>query len=256
MKLNIKNMRKLIMLSIVFAGLVSACTKNKTPSSSVVSFLGQDAIEVNTFTDFGYLKVVDAAGNYQYFNNNLPDTLGFAVDTINKFVTLDGQVVDTLWLTRPYLGTVDTTSEGYRTIFVPVEQYNRGKISAPFAFNYQVAKVRSDEGSLDIAGSYKKGSATIVITKVGTGTYVMNNANAASISQPNVVYVKPDNTLEMPFNKTGFGLGTGGGAAIVNTAYYNISYTLAGASPGVGDTLRYTYKREARGAVINTLIRQ
>ena len=255
MKINIKTMHKLIMLSLVFAAFLPSCTKNKTGSSNVNSFISQDNIEVEGFTNRGYLKVYTGSGNYLYFQDVIPDTLGFAADTVNKFITRDGRVVDTIWFTKDYLESPDTTSEGYRVLYIPVEKYNRGRIASTFEFNFQAASVRSDEGTLDIAGTYKKGAATITITKVGTGTYVIDNAVAASQTQPNVIYVKPGNSLEMPNNRTGFGLGTAGASADVTTAYYNISYSPSATSP-VGDTLRYTYKREARAPVKVTLLRQ
>lgn len=235
--------------------MLSSC-KKENPDSTPVEFLSQD-IQVYAFTEPSYLKVVNTDGSYQYFPDVIPDTLGFAWDTINKFIDIHGNLVDTLWVTKDYIpANTDTTSEGYRAVFIPIEKYNRGKIGLPFSFNHQVANAISSPGSLDIAGSYKKGTTSYTISKITEGTFLINKAYVLSgIPQANVIYVNSDNTLTMPPQMTGFSWGSDGALAEVETFYYNLSYALKNATVGTGDTLNFTAKRTSRAAAVNKLIR-
>ena len=261
MNQNIKNMRRLTFLMLVFTGLLPSCSV-KPDKSSVLEFLS-DNVEVEPYSPFSdlstdqvYLKVVDGSAVY-YFNNVIPDTLGFAVDTINKFVTKEGAIVDTLWLTKDYAEFGDTTSEGFKEIFIPVEKYNRGHNAPPFNFIYQVRKTKSGGGSLDIAGSYKRGSATIIITKISTGNFVLSNGVNPPRKAPVIAYVDGDNKVSIPDTKIGAYQGSAGALTIRQSEFFKIRYSQIGGSPGAGDTLVYTYKRTDNSALnLVKLIRQ
>lgn len=259
MNLNIKNMHRLTFFMVVFTVLLSSC-KKKTESSTVTEFKS-DMVEVEPYspysgieTDQSYLKVIDGSNIY-YFNNNIPDTLGFAVDTINKFRDKAGNIVDTLWLTKDYAEFGDTTSEGFKEVFIPVVKYNLGHNETPFNFTYNVRKTISNGGSLDLEGDYQKGAALLHITKISAGNFVLDNAFASPRITPVMIYVDGSNTVTMPDVKTGFYGGSAGALTVRQAQFYNIRYSQIGGSPGAGDTLVFTVKRTDVSGAVTKLIR-
>jgi hypothetical protein len=260
MNLNTINMRRLTFFMVVFTVLLSSC-KKKTESSTPTEFKS-DFVEVEPYSpysgigpDQSYLKVIDGANIY-YFNNNIPDTLGFAVDTTNKFRDKAGNIVDTLWLTKDYAEFGDTTSEGFKEVFIPVVKYNLGHNETPFSFTYNVRKTISNGGTLDLEGDYKKGSTLLHITKVSQGNFVLDNAFASPRITPVMIYVDASNTVTIPDVKTGFYGGSAGALTTRQAQFYAIRYAQIGGSPGAGDTLVFTVKRTDVAGAVTKLIRQ
>jgi hypothetical protein len=257
MNLNKINMQRLTIFSLVFFTILVSSCKKDTNTSTVTPFLS-DYVEVDPFTDQGYLKVVDGANIY-YFNGVIPDTIGFAVDEINKFVAKDGSIVDTLWLTKDYAEFGDTTSDGFKVVNVPIEKYNRGHNSTPMTFNYHVVHTISNGGSLDLEGTYHRisPSGTVDIFKVSAGNFVMETVFIPSRFQPGAVFVDASNTITIPDTYSGYYAGSFGALTIRQAMFFKIRYAQVGGSPGVGDTLLYSYKRTDVNAPVNVkLVRQ
>lgn len=254
------NMRRLTFFMVAFTVLLSSC-KKKTDASAQVEFKS-DIVEVEPYspysgieTDQSYLKVIDGSNIY-YFNDNVPDTLGFAVDTINKFRDKAGNIVDTLWLTKDYAEWGDTTSEGFKEVFIPVVKYNLGHNETPFNFTYNVRKTISNGGTLDLEGDYKNGASNVHITKISQGNFVLSNAFALPRVTPVMIYVDGSNTVTVPDVKSGFYGGSAGALTIRQTQFYNIRYSQIGGSPGAGDTLVMTVKRSDLNGAVTRFVRQ
>lgn len=261
MNQNIKNMRRLTFLIVVFATLLVSCQK-KAGSSTVVPFLN-DFVEVEPYSpysgigpDQSYLKVIDGSNIY-YFNNTIPDTLGFAVDTINHFQDKAGNIIlDTLWLTKDYAEYPDTTADGMYEVFIPVEKYDLGRNTTPFNFTYNVRHTIANGGSLDLSGDYKRSGSDVTITKISNGNFVLSNAFVPPRVTPVLINVDASNNITIPDVKTGFYGGSSGALTIRQAQFYNIRYSQIGGSPGTGDTLVVTVKRTDVTGAVTKFIRQ
>jgi len=251
-------------LTVIAVIGMQSCNKDKFQFSDSVNFK-TDAVEVQSFTPSGlnslspgYLLVIDGA-THMYFNSNIPDTLGYAVDTINQFRTLDGRIVDTLWITKDYVPFPDTTSDGIHDVLIPIDKYNLGHVSPPLSFDLAVFSTSSNVGTLDLEGDYLRSGVPIHITKISQGNFAIDNITRG---YPNMIYVRPDNVIEIPTILTGAhntGLPTDYQAdlSVRHNQFYDIRYGLLNPpTPGPGDTLIYSSKRIGSGPVTNKLFRQ
>jgi hypothetical protein len=261
MNQNIKNMRGLTFLMAALTVLLAASCQKKAEQSNQLEFKN-DFVEVEPFSpysfigpDQSYLKVIDGS-NFYFFNNVIPDTLGYAVDTINKFQDINGNIVDTLWLTKDYAVFPDTTADGMYEVFIPVEKYNLGHNTTPFNFTYNVKHTISGGGSLDLEGDYTRSGSPVHITKISQGNFVLDNAFVPPRITPVLIYVDGSNTITIPDVKTGFYGGSTGALTIRQAQFYDIRYAQIGGAPGAGDTLVMTVKRTDLAGAVTRFIRQ
>jgi len=244
---------------------MQSCKKDKFQFSDSVTYKS-DTIEVESFTPSGlnelsgeYLLVIDGA-THLYFNGPIPDTLGYAVDPVNKYVTLDGQVVDTLWITKAYVPFPDTTAPGIYDVLIPIDKYNRGHVSPPLSFSLNIFNTSSNVGTLDLEGDYLRSGVPIHITKISQGNFACSNIRSGGT--PNMIYVHSDNSIEIPMILIGShisGLPTNYQADVSerHTQFYGIRYGIKNPpTVGAGDTLIYFSKRVGSAPALNRLFRQ